>query len=487
MRLWDVESGRIERKFNGHSDNIWGVAWSPDQRQVLSGSVDRTMRLWDAKTGRCSVVFEGHTNYVIGVAWSRDQQRVLSGSYDKTVRMWDANTGKCLQAFEGHAGSVRTVAWSADASQILSGGEDSTLRLWDAKSGWCARVLEGHTDWVWSVAWRSDWRYVLSTALDGIARLWDLETGRCLRVLPAIGKRVWNGRWTVGENRAVTGDETGNIRLWDLSEFVSDYGTTEVRTTVSKSLPDQVEYTNAKVLLVGDSHAGKTGLSNRLAKDIYAKTDSTVGAWATQWKLPLEDTEARPSRSSSAGDADGDSLGRDDRATNVEREVWLWDFGGQADQRLIHQLYMDQTQVAALVFDPQKDDCVETLAQWDRDLSRADKDKPDRDKMTKLLVAGRCDAGGLRVARRQIDDFVAERGYAAYLETSAKTRAGCAELKQAIIDGIQWENIPWRSSPLLFKRLKDEIIKLKDEGRVLMRFNELREVLALRMSEPTAR
>jgi hypothetical protein len=35
--------------------------------------------------------------------------------------------------------------------------------------------------------------------------------------------------------------------------------------------------------------------------------------------------------------------------------VRLWDFGGQADQRLIHQLYMDQTQVAALVFDPQKD------------------------------------------------------------------------------------------------------------------------------------
>jgi len=103
--------------------------------------------------------------------------------------------------------------------------------------------------------------------------------------------------------------------------------------------------------------------------------------------------------------------------------------------------------------------------------------------MTKLLVAGRCDTGGLRVARRQIDDFVAERGYAAYLETSAKTRAGCAKLKQAIIDGIQWENIPWRSSPVLFKRLKDEIIRLKDEGRVLMRFNELREVLALRLTQ----
>ncbi len=168
--------------------------------------------------------------------------------------------------------------------------------------------------------------------------------------------------------------------------------------------------------------------------------------------------------------------------------VGKWDSGMQADQRLIHQLYMDQTQVAALVFDPQKDDVFETLGQWDRDLSRAGKGKDDKDKMSKLLVAGRCDAGGLRVARKQIDDFVDERGYEAYVETSAKANEGCAELRQAIIDGIKWENIPWRSSPVLFKRLKDEIIKLKDEGRVLMRFNELREVLALRMSnrEPQA-
>ena len=68
------------------------------------------------------------------------------------------------------------------------------------------------------------------------------------------------------------------------------------------------------------------------------------------------------------------------------------------------------------------------------------------------------------------------------LETSAKTGLRCDDLKQAILKGIRWEDIPWRSSPLLFKRLKEEIIKLKDAGRVLMRFNELREALQLRLS-----
>ncbi|MGH6693405.1 MAG: hypothetical protein ACREF4_22275, partial [Gammaproteobacteria bacterium] len=141
----------------------------------------------------------------------------------------------------------------------------------------------------------------------------------------------------------------------------------------------------------------------------------------------------------------------------------------------------DETALAALVFDGQKEDLFETLGQWDRDLTRA-----SRKAFTKLLVAGRVDAGGLRVSRAQIEAFAKERGYTQFLETSAKADVGCEEMKQAILDGIRWEDIPWRSSPLLFKRLKEEIVRLKDEGRVLMRFNELRETLRLRLLEKKA-
>jgi small GTP-binding protein len=158
----------------------------------------------------------------------------------------------------------------------------------------------------------------------------------------------------------------------------------------------RVQYNNAKVLLIGESGVGKTGLSQRLVLDNWQPTDSTIGSWATQWKLPV------------------------DSGSSVEREIWLWDFGGQADQRLIHQLYMDETALAILVFDGQKDDLFETLGQWDRDLARA---SPMA--FAKLLVAGRVDAGGLRASRAQLEAFKNERGYRALLETSAKTGMGC--------------------------------------------------------------
>jgi hypothetical protein len=141
---------------------------------------------------------------------------------------------------------------------------------------------------------------------------------------------------------------------------------------------------------------------------------------------------------------------------------------------------MDETALAVLVFDGQKEDLFETLGQWDRDLTRA-----ARKEFAKLLVAGRVDAGGLRASRSEVEKFAAERKFGGFLETSAKTNLNCEELKQAILDAIPWDELPCRTTEVLFKRLKEEIIALKDEGRVLMRFNELRETLQLRLASKT--
>ena len=499
VRLWEVESGRCLRVLEGHTNRVYSVAFSPDGRRALSGAYDKTVRLWKVESGRCLRVLEGHTAYVFSVAWSPDGRHALSGAYDKTVRLWEVESGQCLRVLEGHTACVNSVAFSPDGRHALSGAKDNTVRLWEVESGRCLRVLEGHTASVLSVAWSPDGRRALSGAADNTVRLWDLDTGRCLRVLEGHTARVLSVAFSPDGRRALSGAYDNTVRLWEvesglclrvleghtarvLSVAFSPDGrralsgtwngvmrlwnlagisTSAVRAEmpVGQPFPSEngVQYTNAKVLLVGESGAGKTGLSNYLAHHIKVEDDkplaSTVGTWATQWPLHV--------------DSEGD----------VEREIWLWDFGGQADQRLIHQLYMDDTVLAVLVFDGQKEDLFETLGQWDHDMARA-----SRKEFAKLLVAGRIDAGGLRCSPRQLEAFAKERGYPGFIETSAKTGTGCEALKQAILDSIRWENIPWRTSPRIFKRLKEEIIRLKDEDRVLMRFNELRDALRLRLT-----
>jgi small GTP-binding protein len=454
IRLWDVETGRCLQTIEDSRLNVWIVAWSVDQRRALSGgSEENTLRLWDLETGRCSRVLEGHTGWITGAAWSSDQRYALSSSYDKTVRLWDVETGRCLRVLEGHTDWVSHVVWSTDQHLALSSGTDNTVRLWDVNTGRCLRVFKGHEAAVFGIACSVDGRFAFTGSWDKTGRLWDVETGRCLRVLKGHKAEVRTVAWSADGRRAFSGDERGGIHVWDLSEFVTGARAPKVAVPAGSLAPDQVQYTNAKVLLVGESGVGKTGLSKVLVGEKWQPSDSTVGAWATQWKLPV---------ASGAG---------------VEREIWLWDFGGQADQRLIHQLYMDETALAVLVFDGQKEDLFETLGQWDRDLARA-----SRKEFAKLLVAGRVDAGGLRVSRSELEKFAAGRKFRGFLETSAKRNLGCEELKQAILAGINWDEIPCRTTEVLFKRLKEEIIRLKDEGRVLMRFNELRETLQLRLS-----
>ena len=495
--LWDVESGSSLHELKGHTDKVWSVAWSVDLRHVLSAAEDGTLRFWDAGSANCLQVVKiaegsawglrtvalspdlhqalvgygnevglwdlgvggclrklnGHTEDVRTVAWSADQRLAISGAKDKTVRVWDVNKGKCLLVLEGHTSAVRIVACSSDRRFALSGSDDRTLRIWDLKSGRALHVLRGHEAMVVSAAWSANQRFVLSASLDRCVRVWDVQAGCCICVLQGHTAGVRSVVWGVDQLHAISYDDKGCIKTWELSELVSGAQAFEAFVPAVTGLPDQVQYTNAKVLLVGESGAGKTGLSKRLASNVWEPSDSTVGAWATQWKLPVTSGQG------------------------VEREIWLWDFGGQADQRLIHQLYMDETALAVLVFDGQKEDLFETLGQWDRDLTRA-----SRNPFAKLLVAGRVDAGGLRASRSEVEKFAAEHKFRGFLETSAKLNLGCEELKQAILAGINWDEIPCRTTEVLFKRLKEEIIRLKDDGRVLMRFNELRETLQLQLS-----
>lgn len=513
LRLWDLSEeggGRCLQVIEGHTDAVFAVAFSGDR--ALSGSVDNTVRMWDLSEeggGRCLRVLEGHADRVRAVSLSRDGLMAISGSDDMTVRIWDLESGQCVQVLVGHAGPVLFVAFTHDGYRALSvseglttrscyvksgtcvftngryappnralavalrvgdltglcGMDDKTVRMWHQGAWQWHRVMEGHSDCVRAVAISDDGTRVLSGSDDTTLRLWDALTGRCLRVMEGHTGSVLTVSLNSDGRTALSGSSDHTVRAWDLGSGQCVQvmgGQSAARSEVTTS-----SYSNAKILLVGDTGVGKTGLAARLVYDRFEPTISTDGVESTQIALGEDSPWATQL-----------ALPHDQAETGVEREIWLWDFAGQPDYRLVHQLFMDETALAAFVFNPQSDNPFEGLGQWDRDLERA-----ARRPFKKLLVAGRIDRGGLRGNRAHLDAFMTERRFDGYLETSANTGDGCADLRRAIVDAIDWESITLRTSPRIFKRLKEEIVKLKDAGLTLLRMGELKQQLEMRLPD----
>jgi small GTP-binding protein len=213
---------------------------------------------------------------------------------------------------------------------------------------------------------------------------------------------------------------------------------------------ESTRYTVAKIALVGETGAGKTALANRLCENDWRPTESTHGMQVRRLSIGTGST------------------------ANIEREVWLWDFAGQPDYRLIHQLYMDETALALLVFNPQDQHLLETLGYWAKALHASSKYLT-----VKVLVGGRCDRGGLLVSQKLISDFCTKHGVVENIKTSAKTGEGCEDLKRIIAAHIPWERLPWTSTTHMFKMLKDAILELRRACVPIIRWKELRQRLEI--------
>ena len=201
LRIWDVSKPKPTaiKTIQAHikdqpaeQNPIYGIAWSPDSKEIATASFDKSIKIWNATDGKLirelkpgpdraplppevraiypAVVgtsaglsiteppIAGHTDHVYTIAYSPDGKFLASGSSDRNVKLWDAKTGALLRTFENstlklsgdgakpsHPGFVQTVIFSADSSKIVSAGPAPRnmgyLAVWNVADG---KMLAAH-------------------------------------------------------------------------------------------------------------------------------------------------------------------------------------------------------------------------------------------------------------------------------------------------------------------------------------------------------
>lgn len=223
VAVFDLTSGKLTARCQGHDDGIWPFIFSPDGKRIATGSSDGTARVWDAATGRLLATCRGHVGTVHSVTFGPDGTRLLTASADGTVRQWDARTGEPVEPpYNRHAALLHSAAYSPDGQWVASGGEDRIIRVWRARDGQDLAVLQGHTGYVFEIAFAPDGRRLASRSSrigdnivygDSSVRVWEPQaTTPVLRGhVGAIYPLAYSpdGRWLA------SGSWDGTVRLWD--------------------------------------------------------------------------------------------------------------------------------------------------------------------------------------------------------------------------------------------------------------------------------
>jgi WD40 repeat protein len=184
-RIWDVNTGALQRQFEASRTRVTGVAINPDGSLVSTASAAGTTRIWDVDDGRLLHAFGGHGGAVTSVSFSADGSRLLTGSRDHDGRIWNVATGRPLHVLQGHFGPVSDAAFSPDGRWVVTAGP-VTAGLWDAETGQLVSYLRGHTDLVTAAAFTPDGGRIVTAGLDGSVRSYVCDLCGSIEALEAL-------------------------------------------------------------------------------------------------------------------------------------------------------------------------------------------------------------------------------------------------------------------------------------------------------------
>jgi WD40 repeat protein len=209
----------------GHTAPITSLAFTPDSKQLVSASDDKTIRVWDLASRQTLRVIRGETGpadfgKIDAIAVTPDGRllaaavRPVAPDNGPVIRLYDFASGTQIGLLEGHDGGIHSLAFSSDGRHLISGGSDHTAMIWDAVARKVVHVLKEHLGAVSATGFTPDSQRAVTASQDHSLRLWRVAVGALLREMTGHTAEVVSMA-IAADGTIASQDKTGAIGFWD--------------------------------------------------------------------------------------------------------------------------------------------------------------------------------------------------------------------------------------------------------------------------------
>jgi WD40 repeat protein len=208
VKVFDVGTWKMTFDLkNGHSDTVYGLAFSPEVQVpepgqkpldpkdkeaklktkpaflLATASADKFVKVWDLADGKFVKSFEGHTHHVLDVGWAADGKLLASAGGDNTVKVWDFDKGEQVRTINAHGKQVTRLLFIGKKAEFLTAGGDNIVKRFNATNGANTGTFSGGTDFIYAVGTSPDGAVVATGGQEGVVRVYNGTNAQLVRSL----------------------------------------------------------------------------------------------------------------------------------------------------------------------------------------------------------------------------------------------------------------------------------------------------------------
>jgi WD40 repeat protein len=222
LRYIDVKSGEILASRDFEIANAWGVAFSPDGRQIINAtSKSFRVSMLDREQFAATRTFTFPSNSSIGpIALSPAGDRLVAGGSRGELVSWDLASGEIYQTWPGHLDRVMGIAFFADGNRMVTCGYDGYVRGWSMSDNGNVEFSPRFAGPVVSLLFSRDSRKLYATGGHGSVRrlcAWEMPSGKLFweKEVPTVGIDRGRMQITPDGRMLVTIHRGGRVIFWD--------------------------------------------------------------------------------------------------------------------------------------------------------------------------------------------------------------------------------------------------------------------------------